>query len=479
MSYLKRGFLSMIRKPLKTVILFLVVFILGNLMSGAVSIRNTLKITEDNINQNLKPIATVDIDWDSVYALYDDTGEELEFDFIDENAIQQIGSLDYVEQYDYSFRWPSFSNTLRYYYIDDNIERDHSDEGNQFVLHGVEYHKLLKIEEGEISLKEGRVFTEEEIAEGNNHIIIGSEFAKLNNLTIGSTIELYDNVYESDEENNYAPLVKDTLTYEYEVIGIFETSPLPSAGNNQNSEIQWQREDLENTFFIPNNAAIKQMRTIAELDALDGDQVDNRVFYQPIFKLKEIKMLDDFREEATAFLPEYNVIIDTTESLNNIREPMKSINNIATIVLYAAILVTVLILSLLVTLFLHDRRREIGIYIAMGEMKAKVIGQILIEVLATSLVAMTIALVIGNFLSRNISRNMLVNQTQHNHEEYYNPINEYAPNISYEELIDNYNVSLDSGTILMFYGISTVTIIVSTIVPTLYILRLKPKQILM
>ena len=55
----------------------------------------------------------------------------------------------------------------------------------------------------------------------------------------------------------------------------------------------------------------------------------------------------------------------------------------------------------------------------------------------------------------------------------------YGSNITPEEVADSYNVSIGLGTIGMFYLIGLGTVLVSTIVPNVYILRLNPKKIMM
>lgn len=496
MNYLKRGFLSVIRKPMKALILFLVVFILGNLMAGAVSIKKTLNTTEANINKSLQPIATIELDWETLNKEGENSeeGEFPEFEFIKEDAIKKIGSLSYVKYYDYNASWGLRSKTLKSY-VDPDLEDGGYSFGTEdgdpyFSVYGVEYHKILKIETGEISLKEGRVFSEEEISSSKTAALVSSKFAEANNLTIGSTLPLYNEIYEPMKEDevyssSYEPKILATPEKEYEVIGIFETKPSPKKGSNNQNDMQqqWERQMLENTIIVPNNAIVDIMEESEQIFADFGEVQDSYpISYEPIFILKESKMLDDFKEEASSFLPKYSRIIDTTKSLENIKKPMESINGIATIVLYASIGVAILILSLLTTLFLHDRRHEIGIYMAMGERKGKVIAQILAEVITVSLISMTLALIVGNFITKDISKTMLIEQVEsqeNNDNGYYSSIDKYTDTISQEDLIDNYNVSLDGSTIIMFYGISVITIVVSTIIPTMYILRLKPKEILM
>jgi putative ABC transport system permease protein len=51
--------------------------------------------------------------------------------------------------------------------------------------------------------------------------------------------------------------------------------------------------------------------------------------------------------------------------------------------------------------------------------------------------------------------------------------------LSLEEVADNYRVTLSASYVLTFLGLGIGVVVLSCIVPLLYVLRLKPKKILM
>jgi putative ABC transport system permease protein len=51
--------------------------------------------------------------------------------------------------------------------------------------------------------------------------------------------------------------------------------------------------------------------------------------------------------------------------------------------------------------------------------------------------------------------------------------------LSLEDVVDNYRVDLSVPYVLTFLGLGVGVIVLSCIVPLLYVLRLKPKKILM
>jgi putative ABC transport system permease protein len=137
------------------------------------------------------------------------------------------------------------------------------------------------------------------------------------------------------------------------------------------------------------------------------------------------------------------------------------------------------------SLFLHDRKHEIGIYLALGEKRAKIMMQILAEVATITFVAMSLALFVGNQVSNMMTREMLrvevlmPREREHNGSLMRLGFMQSAPDIYPEELMEIFDVSLDKGAIIIFYTIGLGTVILSTIVPIFYVTRLNPKKVLM
>lgn len=79
---------------------------------------------------------------------------------------------------------------------------------------------------------------------------------------------------------------------------------------------------------------------------------------------------------------------------------------------------SLLIISLIVLLFLRDRKHELGIYLSIGETRGKIIGQILVELLLISAIALLLSLVTGNLLADSISGSLFQMDWFTNPEQY-------------------------------------------------------------
>jgi putative ABC transport system permease protein len=213
----------------------------------------------------------------------------------------------------------------------------------------------------------------------------------------------------------------------------------------------------------------------------------------PLFVLKEPKDLEIFKIEMSQYLPENYKFTDNSSSYESISAPMENMSWIASIVLYVSLGATLVILSLLITLFLRDRKHEIGIYLSLGEKKKNVIMQIVMEVLCVSFIAITLSVFSGNLIAGLMSEQMLENQiiaekNANNQSGISNLIMRapsrldmlgYTSNYTAEELMDAYSVKLGFRIIILFYLVGLGSILLSTLVPIIYVIRLNPKKIMM
>jgi len=188
-------------------------------------------------------------------------------------------------------------------------------------------------------------------------------------------------------------------------------------------------------------------------------------------------------------LPEHWYVVDTSGSFAPILRAMDDMLDISDLIFIGATLATIFSLTLMITLFLNDRRSEIGIYRALGESKHKIVYQVLTETFAISIVAIFLALFTGRLLSDSFSRNMLEQSLLQQEQE--NPFVGLAEDFNWnrifynqslmtvDEMIAAYDVSLDGSRIAFFVVVQIITIAISTILPIAYILRLEPKKILL
>ena len=530
MNFVRRGLISVLRKRGKSAILLILVFILGNVMAGVISVKAAVGNTQKIMREKIGVLASIEVDYDA----YNETGGIEPIGPIPTETIHAIGRLDGVKQYDYLSKLSLESNEIEAYYDDnpgpikplyrsDDLPMPEPDKGgtilpapddpnpyenwSYFQLVGGQNPDILDQVYGQITLYQGRTFSEDEIANSVNAVVISRKLAEKNGLSVGSTIQMKKQIYKYEydilprKDVDIMPIpgmpgkpgtpeivIK---TFELTVIGIFEPVERPEADP---SEPYYGYIDFNNQMYTTNKAIDLFNQVIMETEReLNGTETTGSYSYVlPVFTLKDPLGIEAFQQEAAPLLPKFYKLTDTSEDFQYIATPMKNMDWIATLILGVTIGATLLILSLLITLFLRDRRHEMGIYRSLGESRVRVAGQILTEVLLIGILAVSLSLVSGNLIAGNMSDKMLANQIaaeqalrdKDNDKPWYETPSElemlgYNSEVSEEELIESYQVRIGAKTVLLFYLVGIGSLVISTAVPILYVIRLNPKKILM
>lgn len=488
MNFIKRGFLGITRKKAKSLILLAVIFILGNLISGAVSIQQSTGNAESSIKEKLGSSATVELDYEAIDELSESEQMDIEIQDVDIDLIKKIGELSYVKYYDYSM--PTYLGSK-------NIESYHGEEMGEevithgpsmdFMLKGINYAPVLDFEEEKGELVDGRVFTEEEIDKGDSVTIISKKLAEKNNLHVGDTFTLDNEVYDFDESGEEELLESRDVVLE--IIGIFEPSSINDEQDesSENGMMDMMDSEYQNTMYVPNEVVIAeenyQIEQLMQADeafaAMLAEEEGAFEHYTPIFVLNNPEDSEAFEEEVAPLLPELYTVVSATDQYDSIAGPIESMSKLAKYVLIASVIATVLITGLVVLLFLRDRKHELGIYLSLGEKRARVVGQILIEVMVIAFIGLTISLFSGKILAEQVSDTMIKADDHESSFEEMMFVGEMQTDMTTDDVIDSYEVSLNASYIIGFYVISLITILISTVIPLVYIVRLNPKKILM
>jgi len=520
MTFINRAFLNIIRKPGKTVMLLLLVFLLSVLLSAAISIGNAIYQTESNLRIQLPSVAT--LDWEFRSEGYFD-GETVHFEFPTVDMINDVGNLPYVKDYD--FRSESWLHSRDLEWVLPSINQDLIPEGltenelkemqtgfreagahiEKFPVMGINNPNPTELQSGLISLASGRFMTQEELDRGAPVAVVSSLFAEVNDLHVGSTLILENNVYDDAamlEEGlllnflywHLDDFVLGHQLIEFEVIGIFNIDKPFLYPDDIIRTWTMTRlvAELYNQIYIPHRLQEEMANFILQYRSdFFGEHgtEEHPLVLQPMFVLHDPRDFDAFAEAAVSILPEHWNVYDTSSAFGPFISSMDTMLWIAQLIFGGTVIAKVAILSLVITLFLRDRKHEMGVYLVLGDRKGKILAQIISEVLSISIIAITLALFTGNILSSVFSRQILeqdlIRQEQ---ENAFAGVSDGMPwelllfdpgPISVSEMMTAYDTSLDNGTIIIFFGIGIGTVLISTVVPILYLVRLNPRKILM
>ena len=510
MKFYNRGILSISRSMGKTIIFFLLVLILGSVISATILVNQAIDNTERNLRASLPTVATTEVDFE----IWDRLNNEMADDEwpswnLRSDEIRQIGALPQVRSFDFTSQaWGIFIPDVTPY--EPVSEDDSGDDweveiwppiggdnefGMEWRIRGVENPNILDMEEGLIELAGGRTFTESETANLSQVVLISEAVANLNGITIGDTINLRNIIFnwmEATGEDGITPIFGEE-TYTVEVIGTFR--PIVSL------ETWGIMDEMENRIYAA-NTLVEQIMTfqIEQQNEMWGDggrgdtevDMEEMLNFQPLFTLYDMEDMPAFRESFAQLAPEQFVLIDAGRGFADVSAAFTSMDQMTSTILWITIGAAILILSLLITLFIRDRKYEIGIYMTLGERKGNVIGQVILEVLSISVVAIAAALFVGMLVSMLISDNMLMNDLMAAAENggasagWGSPWGNdplasmgFTTEMTVEDILASYRVTLSPSAILLFAGVGLGTALVATIAPIVYIVRLNPKKIMM
>lgn len=475
MNFLKRAFLSLVRRKGKSLILLVIIFILSNVMAGSIAIGQASNNVEKTIKLQLGANASVELDWEKMQNWTQEQWNSLEY--ITPDMADKIGGLSYVKYYDYNSESYINSTTLTQY--DPNMVEVPT--MSYFPVKGVQYAPILDIVNGNATLVNGRTFNETEITNADYVALISDKVAELNNIFVGDVIYL-QNTFSIWKEDNTVEEIKRDIALE--VIGIFT----PKVEQSQENNGGWIDYSPFNRIYVPNGVVHAENRWMNEQYAIaypDSNIKVDQIYITPTFVLNNPEDVESFRTEAKNLLPDYYKVTVSSDAYDSVAGPIKFIGSLSNIILYVAIGATILILSLVVILFLRDRKHELGIYLSLGESKSKVVGQILIEVLSIALLAITLSLLSGNSIAESTSQSMMdlrneITGNNNNDGVIYRGMGYYPNNgVTEDDVLEAYKIEFSWNYVLILYGVGLGTVLLSSIAPMIYILRLKPKKIMM
>ena len=492
MNYMKRATTSIFRKPAKSLILLGMVFILGTLISGAVSIGQAVRNTEANLFARLPGVLAIDIDQEMEREHRIEVGSSwatLNPDPIEVETLRQIGGLPYVRSFDYTISF-GFMNRVLLPFREEPIPHSGAEH---ITLTGVHNPNIADMEAGLIELTRGRTFEE-----GETHVAVVSEaFARANNLVLGSMMELESIAVDINTFGsvfNWPVMLADyvlrEVVHEVEIVGLFDVPGEVGVGN------PWREGDgaqqLQNRIYLPPPLIETMMQFerdfyLEHFGHLSDIPPETQLW--SIYLLHDPRDLAAFIEAANDLLPPGWAMADLSSNFGNLISSMDSLLWIADQVLWASVGATVLILGLLIALFLRDRRHEIGTYIALGEKKSRILFQILSEVLSVSAIAIALSLVSGTLISSTLSRQMLQQDlAERIHEQAMLGMDNNVPQalemfnpgqMSLDEMLLAYDTSLNTEAIIMLLAIGLGTVVLSTVGPLIYVMGIEPRKILL
>lgn len=488
MNYWKRARNSIFRTKGKSLILFAVIFVLGNVIAGAIAIQQSTANVEKKMKQQLGATVAPELDLEK---LMEQNGESQAIkgpESLKEETIKKMGASPYVKDYDYSYLTYLNVKKFKTYELKQEGNMQISSPYKSMMLKGSNSTEPMDFKNKKVKLVDGRMLTKEELKGKKPVAVISKKVADENGLSVGDQM-LLDTVTLVPKDDGTLDS-QDSTEHGIKIVGLFEPIKLDKKKNDGQGQDALNKQVMEldqyNTAFVSNGLAREINK--AEIENMPPEQAEEMgEEISPIFTLKSPDDVAAFKAEIKPLLPDGYKAVASSDEFDKVGASVKRLSKISGYVVLLAVLASLMIISLVVVLFMKDRRHEWGIYLSLGEQRKNVMKQVIAELLVISIAALLVSLVTGNILGKMVSESLIAGDTMD--QAAQNVGNQVFmagggssvldSNLTNEDVLNNYEVRFSLTYFITFLAAGIGTILVSAILPLTYVMRLNPKKIMM
>jgi putative ABC transport system permease protein len=299
-----------------------------------------------------------------------------------------------------------------------------------------------------------RKMLEGEVYQNKNECIISRQFAELNKLAVGDSIKI----------------LRSGKPFTLKVTGIYEDNTMLDGGNAS----QFMQKN-------PNLNRHNEILTAAET----AQEIGGIGYVDAVYYLKDPSMLEAFREELyQKGLPDYYLVKTDEASYNAVVGPVENMAKVTTTFMIIVLAVGGVILLLISTMAIRERKYEIGVLRAMGMKKAKVAIGFVSEMLLITAACLVIGFSVSSVVSQPVADSLLENQIKIAEQtknsgftaitQSTDPFAGQKNNTPLSEL----DVTLGWDAALQITMIALLLAVISSIIGIIFITRYEPMRIL-
>ena len=493
-NMLERSWLSTIRKPSRTIILIVIMFVMANMMLATIAIKSavneSIKYAKESLGGEVYLQADMEALREQAMAEMDTSSGtsgtrqrvQIERPSITVDMAQEIADSEYVKDYTYSISASANANSYDLIETEDSAMREQiregfggggfpgmsSEDGESFQFSmgdtsivGINSFAFISdVEAGNMKLADGEIFDENT----ENGVMISVDLADENDLSVGDEIKL-------------TPIDDDETEITLKIVGTFDNT----------------------TDNYDPNTIYTNVETAAEFMGGSEDLGVQSVKYY----LVNAEDKDAFVAQALAKYPTlesdgFTLDIDTS-AYDQMVGPIESVGSFATTIMWVVIIASVVIITLIVTINVKDRRYEMGVLMSLGARKRNILGQVLIELVIVATVGFIISVPTGTVVAKVMGNGLLDSQLTMNEEQtgqnFGRGQNAGIPSMgggnmggrnmpgmnnanSDVEAIDEIDVSASVADYAILFAAGYAIIILALIIPSVNVLRYEPKTIL-
>ena len=459
MSIWKRAFLYVIRKKVKTILLFFVLLAMSTFVLTGLSIYKAADDSALNLRRSVGGSIRLELDesnganWQYQQAAGGMMVEYVGTPITDKD-IQKIMSIDGVKAYNGIGDGSIYAKDFDFI------------SGFSFGV-GSDYSRLPSVTNSEyfnfFTHKMFQLIDGRHIKEDDDHaVLISSAVAEKNNLKIGDTITVQC-CYDS---GNYPDV-------ELTVVGIYE--------------YKGDTDSFHTTSTDKRNRLIIDHKAMQEIMQRDEIQYDNGID----FFVDDPREIDRIAGEIKNLDLAWDCFALTVDNsaYEAVAASLLSMQKLTVWLIVGCMVVSVSILILILSMWIKQRKYETGILLSIGITKGRIVFQYILEVLVIAVVAFGLSYFTSSLISQGIS-DLIFNQAAESQpmpeievpddgSEYLDITGQYIPyDTSNMKMVESVEVNVSPNNLLYIYVFGTFLIVFSVLAASATVIRMKPKKIL-
>ena len=537
MNFFQRAIKNTARKLSKSVLLALTFFVIGNFVIVGLGISNAAEQAKVMTRKQMRAAVTYQMDYKAFRDYIEELPEEEQMEaynhypYITDDEIQALMADDRIISVNAITNLQAWPIGIEGVPLNNEYEQNNQgssmscwiDETGQEVceeytwvdpelfIKANGFSGMIEFSDEMYILKEGRMYTQEEIEDAEKVCLITDTLAEHNNLRVGDMIEIsfespsnFNNRYNSWYSE--MGLTEEDFKLELEVIGIFDNTQTadPTADN-----FNWMAkyESPENIVLMPDSIyAEHQLNISLKSWEYDKQMWPDDEYYQNennmptmdnILSKSAVTLLlndplevDSFVEQVQASLDgQYRLLDANNETFEQLSRPLDTLTLFSSMIVVLVLVNAVVIITLVTALTLKTREYEIGVLLSQGVSKFMVIAQFFVELALVAVLGFTLAVGSGSLIAGRVGEAVLQYQVEFSGlneaevDDDYNYISNWDDNyfteISLSDMVDAYEVQISPLIIGEIYVAGLGIVLISILIPSLMIMRYNPKKILM
>lgn len=428
MNFFRRAFLYCFRQKVKTLILFLVLAVISTFILTGLAIQDASKGATADVQTAIGGKLFLEIDDTNQYDKTQDgygTTYTYNGDYITPEILDAISDVEGVVDYNSDNPRGFWGAGVDFEYLPAAFNLSYTPYGESSAYTAaLSSEKSSDFESGRYRLVDGRHITPKD----KYVVMISKELADYNKLSVGDKMTMYC----LDSDSNV----------KLEIIGIFDGTEGTSGSGFSVSDIPANCGYVDYTTMFENFG--RKIDGYTQVDIYVEDPVSIQNVYDKVNNLPELRGKS------------LKLSIDTDE-YETVATPLETLQSLVNTIIVIIVVVSFLVLTLLLTLWIRGRKKEIGIYLSIGKSKASIVGQFFVETVAVAVVAFATSIFFGSLIAGKISES-LVSRV----------MTGTAP----------LNVEISAVYLLPVYLIGIAIIAVAVVAASWTVFRLKPRDIL-